>query len=87
MTTHDVLAAEPARSPGVEAVVDAFIALQETNRATELAEVLTDDAVLDSSRLYVPPAVCPRAKYPPARRVDSSSSDRQRLVDCRSSPW
>jgi hypothetical protein len=41
MTTQEV------RSNTVEAVVDAFIALQESNRGTEMAEVLTDDAVLD----------------------------------------
>lgn len=30
-----------------KAVVDAFVALQESNRGTELTEVLTEDAVLD----------------------------------------
>lgn len=30
-----------------KAVVDTFIALQESNRGTELAEILTEDAVLD----------------------------------------
>ncbi len=41
MTTQEL------RSTTVEAVVDAFIALQESNRGTELAEILTEDAVLD----------------------------------------
>lgn len=46
MTTHDVRVTEPATRE-VEEVVGAFIALQETNRGTELAQVLTDDAVFD----------------------------------------
>lgn len=37
---------DPAAS-AARAVVDAFIALQESNRGTELAQRLTDDAVLD----------------------------------------
>lgn len=40
MTTHTV-------ADTTKAVVDAFIALQESNRGTELAEILTEDAVLD----------------------------------------
>lgn len=47
MNTQEVLAAEPATRREVEAVVEAFVALQETNRGTELAQVLTEDAVLD----------------------------------------
>jgi hypothetical protein len=42
MTTRDLLAA-----PAVKELVDAFVELQESNRGTELAEILTDDAVLD----------------------------------------
>ncbi|MBW3602780.1 MAG: hypothetical protein KY434_08800 [Actinobacteria bacterium] len=47
MTTHDVLVTEPAAPPGLESLVEAFITLQETNRGTELAQVLADDAVFD----------------------------------------
>ena len=48
MITHDVTAtAEPIGSNTVAVTIDAFIELQRTNRGTELADVLSEDAVLD----------------------------------------
>lgn len=47
MPSEAVLVHDPTTSRAVEAVVDAFIELRERNRGSELAAVLTDDAVLD----------------------------------------
>ena len=47
MATQPTLVTEQPRSPHLAAIVHDFLALQEHNRGTELAQVLTDDAVLD----------------------------------------